>query len=86
LSGSPKLLTKEAPRQLRRAKAFKYRRPDLRRIGPKNVFEWFAKLWPMISGVPNRFGASAPTHFNGRVTLAHRFGGIESKRNTCYTE
>lgn len=27
LSGSPKLLTKEAPRQLRRAKAFKYRSP-----------------------------------------------------------
>jgi len=43
-------------------------------------------LWPGINSVPNRFGASVATHFNGRVTLALSLGGVEHKRNTSNTK
>jgi hypothetical protein len=46
----------------------------------------FIKLWPRISRIANRFGASVVTPFNGRVTLALNVGGVESKGKTYETE
>jgi hypothetical protein len=40
----------------------------------------------MIGRIPDRFRASVSLLLNGRITLAHGWGGVESKRNTCYAE
>src|SRR5262245_60174681 len=47
---------------------------------PLELWGELRKLWSTISSVANRFGASVAIHFNGRITIAHRFGGLEKQK------